>query len=72
MTTEYLLYGLRAGETERYTEELLASRLASEEAANAIIEIAKLDGFHSFRVATYDGAPPDFTKVLRSKRKGKR
>jgi hypothetical protein len=60
---EYLLYGLRKGETERYTEVLLA-RLASPAAAEKIKALAKADGFHSFRIAKFDGSPPDFTKVL--------
>jgi hypothetical protein len=61
---EYLLYGLPKGETERYTENLLATR-ATHEAAEAVIERATLDGWHSFRIATFDGSPPDFTKVLK-------
>jgi len=61
---EFLLYGLRKGETERWTEELLATGLANEAAANKIMKIAERDGFHSFRVATFDGSPPDFTKVF--------
>lgn len=66
MNTEYLLYGLPKGETERYTESLLATR-PTRDAAEAIIERAKLDGWHSFRIATFDGSPPDFTNVLKRK-----
>ena len=69
ITKEFLLYGLRKGETERWTEELLATELASAAAADKIKKLAERDGFHSFRIATFDGAPPDFTKVLA---KGKR
>ena len=63
---EFLLYGLPKGETERYTETLLATR-ATRKDAEAVIERAKADGWHGFRIATYDGAPPDFTKVLKGK-----
>ena len=61
---EYLLYGIPAGETERYAEALLATRLASPAAAEKIKALAAKDGFHSFRVAKFDGSPPDFTKVI--------
>ena len=67
MTKEFLLYGLPKGETERYTEDLLAVR-PTREAAKAVIEIAKADGWHGFRIATYDGAPPDFVGAIRRKR----
>lgn len=63
---EYLLYGLPKGETERFTEGLLATRPTRAE-AEAVIERAKLDGWHSFRIATFDGSPPDFSKVLKRK-----
>ena len=62
-TIEYLLYGLAKGETERYMETLLATR-PSRKDAEAVIDRAKKDGFHSFRIATFDGTAPDFTKVL--------
>jgi hypothetical protein len=63
MEKEYLLYGLRHGETERYTEELLATG-KTKAAVEAVIPRAMGDGWHSFRVATFDGSPPDFTKSV--------
>ena len=61
---EFLLYGVPKGETQRYTETLLATR-PTRAAAEAVIERATVDGFHSFRIATFDGSPPDFTSVTR-------
>ena len=63
MKTEYLLYGLPRGETERYTESLLAAR-PTRTAPEAVIERAKLDGFHSFRIATFDGSAPNFANTV--------
>ena len=67
MEKEFLLYGLRRGETERWTEVLLATR-ATKEALEAVMTIAKSDGFHSFRVATYDGSPPDFVGAIKGRK----
>jgi hypothetical protein len=62
---DILIYGLARGETERYTEVLLSTQCVTEAEVKAVIERASQDGFHSFRVTTYDGAPPDFTKAVR-------
>jgi len=60
---EYLLYGLSKDNKERYMEDILT---VSDNMAriDTIKAIAKKDGFHSFRVATYSGEAPDFTNVL--------
>lgn len=60
---EFLLYGIPKGETERYTESLLAVRatLASAESVKAI---AAKDGFHSFRIAGFNGDAPDFIAAI--------
>lgn len=68
---EILLYGIPAGEIERYTEELLYTKAKTKEDIERVKAVAAKDGFHSFRVTTFDGTPPDFTKVL-GKRRGKR
>ena len=61
---EYLVYGLPKGETERYTEQLLGTDLRNQSQIQQIIDAAKRDGWHSFRVATYNGEPPNFVKAL--------
>jgi len=61
---EILLYGLEQGETRDYMETLLASNCQSDDDVQAVVRVAKKQGFHSFRVATYNGEKPDFTKVF--------
>lgn len=60
MKTEYIVYGLAKDDTERYMEELL---LVTTDKANIdkVRKLASAEGWHSFRVATYNGAPPDFS-----------
>lgn len=64
---EYILYGLAKDATESWQEDLL---LADEslERINKVIAIATRDGFHSFRIATFNGELPDFTKTINQKR----
>ena len=63
MKTEILLYGLRATNTERYQEELLTVATTFER-VRQVTELAKAQGFHSFRLATYNGQAPDFAAIL--------
>ena len=61
---DYLVYGLEKGETRRYMETLLAC-VDSKEKAEKVKELAKKDGFHSFRDNVfYIGEKPDFTKTI--------
>lgn len=62
---EYLLYGLEQGETEQYMETLLYTKATTQAQIEKVIELAKANGFHSFRVATYNGEKPDFIKALK-------
>jgi hypothetical protein len=63
MKTEYIVYGLAKDATERYMEELL---LVTTEKANIdkVRKLASAEGWHSFRVATYNGEAPNFTNTL--------
>lgn len=61
---EYLLYGIRAGETERYTEELLTAT-PDKARVEFIKTAAGRDGWHSFRIARFTpGQKPDFIKTI--------
>ena len=64
---EVMVFGLRQGETERYTEELLAAfpnnHLAMHN-VQAVQDAASRDGFHSFRVANWNGEAPNFAAVV--------
>jgi hypothetical protein len=61
------VYGLRAGDTERWKEELLAGSCKSDRDVEAVKTAASKDGFHSFRVSRFTlGGLPDFgAAVLR-------
>lgn len=61
---EILVYGLEQGETRDYMETLLHSKCKTESDIKKVIAYAKKQGYHSFRVATYNGEAPDFTKVF--------
>lgn len=61
--TEYLLYGLAAGETERYREVMLLSNGRSPADVERVKTVASKDGWHSFRTSTYNGEAPDFSKI---------
>lgn len=60
---EYLLYGIPYGEKGRHNEVLLLSTKDKKLIPKAK-ELAKRDGFHSFRESKYvEGELPDFTKI---------
>jgi hypothetical protein len=64
---EILIYGLAKNQTEDYMEDLLA---CFKDSANTdsnitkVIEAASAQGFHSFRVANYNGEAPNFAATL--------
>jgi len=61
---EILVYGLKAGETERYMEDLLSSQCRTSADVEAVKSAASRDGWHSFRVAEYNGEAPNFSGTL--------
>ena len=64
---EILIYGLEHGETRDYMEALLANFPKTGNAAANIENVkaaASATGFHSFRVATYNGEAPNFVKAV--------
>ena len=64
---EILTYGLERGETRGYMESLLANFKDSANTASNIERVkaaATAAGFHSFRVATYNGEAPNFAKAV--------
>ena len=65
---EILIYGLKQGESRRYMEALLANFPKTDNAASNIEKVkaaASAEGYHSFRVATYNGEAPNFAKAVR-------
>jgi len=61
---EYRLYGMPSNEINRFMEVLLLSNGRSMADIEKVKAVASSQGFHSFRVATYNGEAPDFTKVI--------
>lgn len=61
---EFLLYGLKQGETRDYMETLLLSGAKTMADIERVIKLATDAGFHSFRVATYNGEKPNFAKAV--------
>lgn len=61
---EILIYGLAKDETMDYMEQLLSTNCQTQEQIDKVIAVASEHGFHSFRIAYYNGEKPDFTKVL--------
>jgi hypothetical protein len=51
-----LIYALRAGQTARYTEELIATKAQSPAQIEAVKMAAAKDGFHSFRIVEFQDA----------------
>ena len=64
MNAEILIYAIRKGETERYTEDLISSRAKTRADIEKVKAAAVADGYHSFRIAYYTGQRPDFTKAI--------
>jgi hypothetical protein len=64
---EIIIYGLPCGESRDYMEDILANFPATDK-ANANIEKVKAaaaaQGWHSFRIAYYNGEPPNFAAAI--------
>ena len=63
MRTEHLLYGLAPNETRDYMEELLAATTDYAQ-IQQVIARASVQGWHSFREATYNGDAPNFSTAV--------
>ena len=61
---EILIYGLEKGETRDYMETLLATNCKNDSDITKVKEAASAAGFHSFRIATYNGEAPNFAKAV--------
>ena len=65
MKTEILVYGLARDETRDYMESLLASNCRNDADVEKVKAAARAEGWHSFRVATYNGEAPNFAKAVK-------
>jgi len=67
MQKEILIYGLAKGETQDYMEDMLACFKDDRNTVSNIEKVkqaASAQGFHSFRVASYNGESPNFTGTV--------
>ena len=62
--TEILVYGLEKGEARDYMETLLATNCRNSSDVEKVKAAASAEGWHSFRVATYNGEAPNFAKAV--------
>jgi hypothetical protein len=61
---EILVYGLERGENRDYMETLLATNCKTAQDIERVKAAASAQGWHSFRVATYNGEAPNFAKAV--------
>ena len=67
MQPETLIYGLPADTTETWREEILAILSGATDTIENVERVkaaAGADGWHSFRIARFNGEKPDFSNVL--------
>ena len=65
---EIIIYGLPCGESRDYMEDILANFPATDKASANIEKVkaaASAQGWHSFRIAYYNGEAPNFAKAVR-------
>lgn len=61
---ETLIYALSSEATEAWQEDLISTQCKTEADVVKVIAAAKADGWHSFRVAYYDGSAPNFSATV--------
>lgn len=61
---ETLIYALNPESTETWQEQLISSRCKNDADVAKVIAAASADGWHSFRVAHYDGSAPNFAATV--------
>lgn len=63
-----IVWGLQKGDTEAWKETLLAETCRTPADVAAVKAAASRDGWHSFRVAEWNGDAPDFKGSVRGAR----
>ena len=62
---EILIYGLPKHETRDYMEELLATDVTCAADIARVKAAASAAGYHSFRLAYFNGEKPNFARAVR-------
>ena len=63
MQTETLIYALEKGENREYMETLIACNVNLD--IEGVKKAASAMGWHSFRVAYFNGEKPNFIKAIK-------
>ena len=61
---ETLIYALAANDRADWQEQLISSRCKNEQDVAKVIAAASADGWHSFRVAYFNGEAPNFAATV--------
>ena len=61
---ETLIYALSSGDNMSWQEQLISSQCKNDADVQKVIAAASADGWHSFRVAYYNGEAPNFAATV--------
>ena len=61
---ETLIYALSSGDNMSWQEQLISSQCKNEADVQKVIAAASADGWHSFRIAYFNGEAPNFAAAI--------
>ena len=61
---ETLIYALSSGDNQSWQEQLISSQCKSDADVQKVIAAATNDGWHSFRIAYFNGEAPNFAAAI--------
>ena len=61
---ETLIYALSSGDNMSWQEQLISSQCKNDADVAKVIAAASADGWHSFRVAYFNGEAPNFAATV--------
>ena len=61
---ETLIYALAANDRADWQEQLISSQCKTDADVKKVIAAASADGWHSFRVAYFNGEAPNFAATV--------
>ena len=61
---ETLIYALSSGDNMSWQEQLISSQCKTDADVQKVIAAASADGWHSFRIAYFNGEAPNFAAAI--------
>ena len=61
---EILIYALSSGDNMSWQEQLISSQCKTDADVQKVIAAASADGWHSFRIAYFNGEAPNFSAAV--------